>query len=89
MRIVAELSMYPLIEDPIPPIVEFILELREQEGLEVVSNQMSTQIRGEFDAVTGAVQRCMRRAMEQADKMVMVVKYLKADLEIGRTPSID
>ena len=73
MKIVADLSLYPLKGGAVP---------------EIVSNQLSTQLRGEFDAVTGAVQQCMRRAMTASNTVVLVVKYLNVDLEIGRAPTL-
>ena len=88
MNIVADLSMYPLKDGPIPDIIEFIEELRAQPGLENVSNQLSTQLRGDFDAVTAAVSRCMKRAMAAPNTVVLVVKYLNVDLEIGRAPTL-
>ena len=88
MNIVADLSLYPLKDGPIPDIIAFIEELREQPGLEIVSNQLSTQLRGEFEAVTGAVQRCLRTAMAAPNTVVLVVKYLNVDLEIGRAPTL-
>ena len=88
MYIVADLSLYPLKDGPIPDIIAFIRELRGQDGLEIVSNQLSTQLRGEFDAVTGAVNRCMRLAMEKPHTVVLVVKYLNVSLEIGRAPTL-
>ena len=65
MQIVADLSLYPLKDGPIPNIINFIGELRAQEGIEIVSNQLSTQLRGEFDAVTGAVTWDSGDALEQ------------------------
>ena len=88
MNIVADLSLYPLKDGPIPEIIDFIQEMREQGGIEIVTNQMSTQLRGEFEAVTGAVNHCMRMAMSAPNTVVLVVKYLNVDLEIGRTPSL-
>ena len=88
MNIVADLSLYPLKDGPIPDIIGFIEELREQPGLEIVSNQLSTQLRGEFEAVTGAVSRCLRRAMAAPNTVVLVVKYLNVDLEIQRAPTL-
>jgi hypothetical protein len=49
---------------------------------------MSTQLRGEFGAVTGAIERGMRSTMEEGGALVFVVKYLNADLPIGRPPGI-
>lgn len=88
MKVVAELSLYPLQDDPIPVIIDFIHALGAHAGVEVVSNQMSTQLRGEFEAVTGAVNACMRTAMGGGGKRVLVVKYLNSDLEIGNPPSL-
>ncbi|MCK6372343.1 MAG: hypothetical protein L6Q83_13665 [Gammaproteobacteria bacterium] len=89
MRITAEISLYPLADDFTAAIREFILRLRAEPGLEVVTNQLSTQLRGEFSAVTGAIERCMRASMEQSASMVFVVKYVNADLPITSTPRIE
>ena len=88
MNIVADLSLYPLKDGPIPEIIGFIQEMREQGGIEIVTNQMSTQLRGEFDAVTGAINHCMRKAMAAPNTVGLIVKYLNVDLEIGRAPSL-
>jgi len=88
MKIVAEMSLYPLRNGPVPEIIDFIREMRRQEGIEIVTNQLSTQLRGEFEAVTAAVNCCMRVAMEAPNTVVLVVKYLNVDLEIGRAPSL-
>ena len=88
MNIVADMSLYPLKDGPVPEIIDFIRALRERDGLEVVTNQLSTQLRGGFDVVTGAVNDCMRQAMAAPNTVVLVVKYLNVDLEIGRTPTL-
>ncbi len=63
MKIVADLSLYPLKDGPVPEIIRFIKDIREQDGIEIVTNQLSTQLRGEFEAVTGAINHCMRAVM--------------------------
>lgn len=89
MNIVAEMSLYPLKDGPVPDIIAFIREMSEQQDIEIVSNQLSTQLRGEFEAVTGAINRCMRKVMDASNNtVVLVVKYLNVDLEIGRAPSL-
>lgn len=89
MNIVAEMSLYPLKDGPVPDIIAFIREMSEQQDIEIVSNQLSTQLRGEFAAVTGAINRCMRKVMDASNNtVVLVVKYLNVDLEIGRAPSL-
>ena len=88
MNIVAEMSLYPLKDGAVPDIIAFIRELRRQAGIEIVTNQLSTQLRGEFEAVTQAVNGCMRMAMAAPNTVVLVVKYLNVDLEIGRAPTL-
>lgn len=88
MNIVADMSLYPLKDGPVPEIIGFIHNLRDRDGLEVVTNQLSTQLRGDFDAVTGAINDCMREVMDASNTVVLVVKYLNVDLEIGRAPTL-
>jgi uncharacterized protein YqgV (UPF0045/DUF77 family) len=88
MKIVAEMSLYPLKDGPIPTIISFIEEMRLQEGIEIVTNQLSTQVSGPFEAVTGAVNRCMEKVMEQPDTVVLVVKYLNVEKELDRAPTL-
>ena len=88
MKIVADMSLYPLKDGPIPSIIEFIRELRVQQEVEIVTNQLGTQLRGEFEAVTDAINHCMRKAMQATNTVVLVVKYLNIDVELTREPSL-
>ena len=89
MKITVDISMYPLDADYKPAIKAFIRELRQIDGLTLVTNQLSTQVNGEFEAVTTALNHCIRSSMEQQDKVVFVARYLNADLDITRLPDID
>ena len=88
MKIVADMSLYPLKDGPVPDIIEFIRALQAQDGIDIVTNQLGTQLRGEFGAVTGAINHCMRKTMEAPNTVVLVVKYLNIDVELGRAPSL-
>ncbi len=89
MNITVDISMYPLDANYKPAIKAFIRRLREFEELTLVTNQMSTQVNGAFETVTSAINTCIRESMEQQDKVVFVARYLNADLDITRLPSID
>ncbi len=89
MRITVDISMYPLDADYKPAIKAFIRQLREQDGLTLVTNQLSTQINGEFEQVTAALHACMRASMAEHNRVVFVTRYLNADLDIDRLPDID
>ncbi len=88
MRITVELSLYPLAPGFVGHITDFIVELRREPGVQVVTNQMSTQVRGEFEAVLSAVSRCTRAAMERVHPVVLVAKFLNADLDISTAPTL-
>lgn len=88
MRITADISLYPLTPNFVTDIKAFIHGLREEPDLEIITNQVSTQVRGDYQAVTGAIQRCMRETMQADGTRVFVVKYLNADLDITSTPNV-
>jgi uncharacterized protein YqgV (UPF0045/DUF77 family) len=88
MKITADISMYPLDADYKPSIKAFIRMLRQCEGLTLVTNQLSTQINGEFEAVTAALNACIETSMANQDKVVFVARYLNADLDIATLPDI-
>ena len=88
MIITVELSLYPLADEFVDQIRDFILRLRRQPDVEVITNQMSTQVRGDFDAVTTALTQCMRVSMQSSRTLVFVAKFLNADLPISQAPVI-
>jgi uncharacterized protein YqgV (UPF0045/DUF77 family) len=76
MEIGVEISLYPLDENFVPPIQDFIDRLNTHAGLKVVTNSMSTQVFGEHDAVFGALVPELRRTFERERKAVFVMKVL-------------
>lgn len=89
MRITAELSLYPLRDDPIPTILKFIDGLDENGELEIAVNQMSTQIRGELEEVVRCVQAALQRSFVSGEPQVLVAKFLNSDLPISEPPDLD
>ncbi|MDH3977344.1 MAG: thiamine-binding protein [Gammaproteobacteria bacterium] len=88
MRITLDISLYPLDADYKPVIKSFIRQLKTFSDIELVTNQMSTQVRGEFGEVMSAVNQCMETSMIDNEKVVFVTKCLNGDLEISRLPEI-
>lgn len=82
MQLTAELSLYPLGDDYLPVIRGFIDDLAARDGLTVVTNAMSTQLRGDFDAVTGAVAAALRASSERYGRQVLVCKFIPGALAI-------
>jgi hypothetical protein len=76
MDIGVEISLYPLHQQYIPPIEDFIARLNRDGALRVVTNSMSTQIFGDYDAVMQRLLRELRSSFENNDKAVFVMKVL-------------
>ncbi len=79
MNISVELSYYPLAEEYIPPIKDFIARLNGYEAMQVKTNGMSTQVFGEYQYVMDALVREIRLSFELPHS-VFVMKIVNADL---------
>ena len=75
MDIGVELSLYPLHDDYIPPIRDFIERLRAS-GLKVETNSLSTQVFGPYEQVFALLTRELRTTFGQLDKAVFVMKVV-------------
>jgi uncharacterized protein YqgV (UPF0045/DUF77 family) len=82
MELTAELSLYPLCDDYLPVIRGFIDGLAQREQLTVVTNAMSTQLRGDFDVVMAAVAATLRASSERYGRQVLVCKFIPGALAI-------
>ena len=82
MRISVEISMYPLNENYIEPILAFIDDLnkKKNESTKVVTNGMSIQLFGAFDDVIDLLQDTMKKAMTSTPKVVFATKFLNTDV---------
>lgn len=76
MNVAVDISLYPLQEDLIPPILDVIERLKSYDNLYVDTNSMSTQIRGDYDDVMAAISAEFKTTFEQLPKAVFVMKIL-------------
>ncbi len=74
MRVAVNISLYPLADDFLPPIKDVIERLNANSSVEVVTNAMSTQIRGEYDEVMAALNQEIKTTFEQSPKAVFAIK---------------
>lgn len=88
MRITAEISLYPLRDDYISSVQSFVHVLRDQPGIEVRVNQMSTQLTGELRDVSRAVERTLERSFQSGGPQALVAKFLNADLPLDEPPDL-
>lgn len=76
MNVAVDISLYPLSDDWLEPIRDIIARLNAYDSLEIETNPMSTQIRGEYGAVMSALTQEMERTFEQLPKAVFTVRIL-------------
>lgn len=81
MNISVEISYYPLHDEFIPPIKNFIERLHQHQQLCMQTNGMSTQVFGEYDAVMNALSKEIKSSFELPHS-VFILKIVNADLNI-------
>ncbi len=81
MNTSVDISYYPLKEEFISPIKDFIRRLNTYSTLRVETNGMSTQIFGTYDEVMLALTREIKASFELPHS-VFVLKIINADLQI-------
>jgi uncharacterized protein YqgV (UPF0045/DUF77 family) len=89
MQLSVEISKYPLADDYIPAIKDFIERLHATAGLSVVGNTMSTQVFGDYDLVMDTLKEEIRRSYEQFGKAIFVCKFIGANLDPALNPHGD
>jgi uncharacterized protein YqgV (UPF0045/DUF77 family) len=76
MRISIDISLYPLNEEYIAPIKSFIAAVNATAGLEVTTNSMSTQIRGESDIIFNLLKTEVPKVFEE-NRAAFIIKVIK------------
>jgi uncharacterized protein YqgV (UPF0045/DUF77 family) len=78
MKLTVDISLYPLSEDFIPFIKEFIIRLKSYSNLTIATNNVSTQVSGDFDEVMKIISTEMKAIFEE-QRSVLVMKFLMGD----------
>jgi len=89
MRVTAEMSLYPLAGQPLEKILAFIDTVQRDTRLEVVVNQLSTQVRGELRDVMAVLTTAIERSFGAGGSQALVLKILNADLPIAQPPMLE
>jgi hypothetical protein len=76
MDIAVEISLYPLDEEYIPVILDFIARLNTHSGLTVITNHLSTQVFGAHDRIFEALRQEMGASFAGGGKAVFVTKFI-------------
>ncbi len=76
MDIAIELSLYPLEQDRVPKIKDFIERLNGASGVRVITNSLSTQVVGPYELVFAALTREIKATFDSVEKSVVVMKII-------------
>ena len=79
MQISIEVSLYPLSEKFISPIDNFISCLKKYDSIEVRTNNMSTQLFGEFDDLIKVLKVEMEKTFKNQINSVFNLKIVNGD----------
>lgn len=78
-----EISLYPLNEDYVTPIMDFIKRLKSYEGLEIVTNATSTLIKGEHSHLFNVLSKETEAAFKSGSS-IFVMKVVGFDRDIQK-----
>ena len=80
MKLSLEISLYPFNSEYKLVVKDFLNELNQHgEELDIRSNNMSTRVFGDYDAVMQIFNKTMRYSMTKFGKMALVCKFVEGD----------
>jgi len=80
MKASVDISLYPLADEYIPAIKEFIERVQEYPEIAVVRSDLSTQLYGDFNQIMELLTVEVKLSWEKYGKGIFVIKFLKDDL---------
>ena len=79
MSVSVDISLYPLKENFIAPIDDFIASLQKYENIEVKTNSISTQLFGEYDVIMDILKKEISKTFDFEKNVVLNVKIVNGD----------
>ena len=79
MQVSIDISLYPLSKKFIPPIDDFISNLKKYDNIEVRTNSMSTQLFGQFDDLMNILKIEIKNNFEKEIDSVLNLKIVNGD----------
>ena len=79
MNISVDISMYPLLEGFEKPILAFIAALEKESGIDVVRNDLSTQVYGDYEIIMNLIKREIYEVFKEIPHSVFVIKMVGND----------
>lgn len=82
MKTTIEISNYPLSEEYIPKIQDFIDRCNAYKDVKIKANATSTHITGDYDVVINLLREEIKTSFQKYGKAIFVVKILNGELDI-------
>ncbi len=79
MPVSVDISLYPLKENFIAPIDDFIVSLQKYEIIEVRMNSLSTQLFGEYDIIMDILKKEISKTFDIEENVVLNIKIVNGD----------
>lgn len=76
MEISVDISMYPLQKEFEAPILAFIDMLEKEQSIEVVRNELSTQVHGEYKTIMSLLEKEMFSVFTEIPDSIFVLKLV-------------
>ena len=76
MNVLVEITLYPLQDDFLAPIDDFLASLNAQSAVEVKTRRMSTQLYGEYDAVMDLLRDAIKASQARHGSGAFVLKLI-------------
>jgi len=76
MEISVDISMYPLQKDFEVPILAFIEMLEKEASVEVVRNELSTQVHGDYKVIMALLEKEMFSVFTEIPDSIFVMKFI-------------
>ena len=80
MKASVDISLYPLADEYIPAIKEFIERVQQYPEVAVVRADLSTQLYGDYDKIMELLTVEVGLSWEKYGKSIFVIKLLRDDL---------
>jgi uncharacterized protein YqgV (UPF0045/DUF77 family) len=76
MKISVDISMYPLQKEFEAPILAFISKLEKESSVELVRNELSTQVHGDYKTIMALLEKEMFSVFTEIPDSIFVLKFV-------------
>jgi uncharacterized protein YqgV (UPF0045/DUF77 family) len=76
MEISVDISLYPLQEGYEKPILAFIAALEKEQSIDVVRNELSTQVHGDYHTIMQLLEKEILSVFDEIPHSIFVIKLV-------------